>query len=80
MKKLLGKLIFKQGCGISEFAVWTLLCGLSCITAVFITAQLIFSESMYISGAMISLGLRMIALTVLISAVADFLVSGMSDE
>ncbi len=77
MKKKLSRLRIKN---ISELSVWTLICGFSCVAAVFFTALFIFGDSVYISSSMVGLGLRMIAQTVLLAAIVDLLCSNIPEE
>ena len=80
MKKLLHKLKINQLKNISEQSIWTLLCGLSCIAAVLISAMITFYDSAYFYYEMIKLAMRMVALSVLIAAIVDFLCAHVQEK
>ncbi len=77
MKKILNMFKLKQ---ISELSLWTMISGFSCVGAVFIIAIIFFKESVYISSEIISLGLRMIAQTVIMAAVVDIVCECIPNE
>ncbi len=80
MKKFLHKIKFKEIPRISELSVWTMLCGLSCVAAIIIAAQNSFEDSIHFYNAMMKLSIRMVAISIMVSAVVDLLVNKLEKD